>query len=33
MRAGREELVERWLGRIAERVTLEPNDIFPPTSC
>ncbi|HEX8210935.1 MAG TPA: sensor histidine kinase [Longimicrobium sp.] len=29
MRAGREELVERWLGRIAERVTLQPNDIFP----
>ncbi|HLL84005.1 MAG TPA: hypothetical protein VK420_15175, partial [Longimicrobium sp.] len=29
MREGREGLVARWLGRIAERVTIDPNDIFP----
>ena len=29
MRENREELVERWLGRIAERVSILPNDIFP----
>lgn len=29
LRAAREMLVERWLGRIAARVTLDPNRIFP----
>jgi signal transduction histidine kinase len=29
MREGREHLVERWLGRIAQRVALSPNEIFP----
>ena len=29
MREEREKLVERWLGRIAQRVALAPNEIFP----